>query len=106
MAGVLRLCFAVTLLVVACADDGSKPQKSPLGQDINSVAARIEKQCVKKAGMTPEEIKTLEDDMHRLENDKKGEKDFHALRKEISESIRPKWDAFENCVADAAAGEM
>ncbi|KAL3254972.1 hypothetical protein MRX96_046709 [Rhipicephalus microplus] len=56
-----------------------RPQKSPLGQDINSVAARIEKQCVKKAGMTPEEIKT----------------DFHALRKEISESIRPKWDAFE-----------
>uniref|UniRef100_A0A131Z3J2 Uncharacterized protein n=1 Tax=Rhipicephalus appendiculatus TaxID=34631 RepID=A0A131Z3J2_RHIAP len=116
MAGVLRLCFAVALLVVACADDGSEPKKTPLGQDINSVAARIEKMCLKKVGMTPEEVKILEDIMQRLEKAKKDKKkhtldlldyvDMYAPRKEISKDIRAKWDAFANCVAEAAAGEM
>ncbi|KAL1418570.1 hypothetical protein MTO96_005605 [Rhipicephalus appendiculatus] len=100
MAGVLRLCFAVALLVVACADDGSEPKKTPLGQDINSVAARIEKMCLKKVGMTPEEVKIK----HTL--DLLDYVDMYAPRKEISKDIRAKWDAFANCVAEAAAGEM
>lgn len=115
MAGVLRLCFAVALLVVACAEDSSKPQKSPLGQDIDSVAARIEKKCLEKAGMTAEEIKTLQDVMQRLEDEKKNKKnqardfldyiDLYAPKKALSKAIRAKWDAFANCVAQAAAGE-
>ncbi|XP_054921302.1 uncharacterized protein [Dermacentor andersoni] len=108
MAGVLRLCPAVALLVVAFAA-GSEPTGST-----KSLQAQVEKECFQKVGMTPEEISTIEDVMKRLDEardttKKKEELDFldyvdlYARTPEISKGIRAKWEAFMTCMADEAA---
>ncbi|XP_070389275.1 uncharacterized protein [Dermacentor albipictus] len=99
MAGVLRLCPAVALLVVAFAA-ASEPTGSA-----KSLQAQVEKKCFQKVGMTPEEISTIEDVTKRLDEAKDTSKknkeldfldyvDLYARTPEISKGIRDKWEAF------------
>ncbi|XP_049520268.1 uncharacterized protein LOC125944150 isoform X1 [Dermacentor silvarum] len=111
MVGVLRLCPAVALLVVAFAADSDLTGST---KDFQTLAARLEEKCLKKVGMTPEEISTIEDVLKRLEerNDKSKKQqelefldyvDLYARTPETSKGIRSKWEAFMMCMADEAA---
>ncbi|KAH7960637.1 hypothetical protein HPB49_021944 [Dermacentor silvarum] len=85
MVGVLRLCPAVALLVVAFAADSDLTGST---KDFQTLAARLEEKCLKKVGMTPEEISTQQE-LEFLDY-----VDLYARTPETSKGIRSKWEAF------------